>query len=60
MPFKARAVSQEMLEHEAKVAKQIEENNVNPISWKYALKHNMLGANIYASPWDFKHGPHHR
>lgn len=52
LPFKARAVSQEILDKEAAREKWLEENNQHLWTWKYMVQNNMLGCQRWISPVD--------
>ncbi|XP_077256886.1 large ribosomal subunit protein uL16m-like [Temnothorax americanus] len=52
LPFKARAVSQEILDKQAAKEKWLEENNQNLWTWKYMIQNNMLGCQKWISPVD--------
>ena len=59
LPFKARVVNREMLEEKAKTEKFIEENNLNPFTFKHCARNNMLGCKTWLSPYDYLwHGKH--
>ncbi|KAI4500831.1 hypothetical protein M0802_004042 [Mischocyttarus mexicanus] len=51
-PFKAMAVSQEMLDRKAEMVKKFEENNLHPWTWKYIIQNNMGGCHNWISPYD--------
>ncbi|ESO08428.1 hypothetical protein HELRODRAFT_74919, partial [Helobdella robusta] len=53
LPFKADVVSQEILEKEKLGAEALRENNLNPFSFEYCLKNNIMGCKQWASPYDF-------
>lgn len=52
MPFKAKAVSQEILDRDAAREKWLEENNQHFWTWKYMVQNNMLGCQNWISPVD--------
>ncbi|GAB1863684.1 Large ribosomal subunit protein uL16m [Camponotus japonicus] len=52
MPFKAKAVSQEILDRDAAREKWMEENNQHFWTWKYMVQNNMLGCQNWISPVD--------
>ena len=59
LPFKAEVVSNRMLLEEQKELKRIEHENMNPFTFEYCLKNNMLSSHRWASPYDFQwHGKH--
>lgn len=60
LPFKARAVSQEIMEKMAKAEKQREEENLNPYTFKYVVQNNFVGCNNWISPVDRKWFGKHR
>lgn len=54
MPFKAIAVSQEIMD-EMKAKEEYEEkNNLNPFTLKYIIQNNMGGCHSWIKPIDFK------
>lgn len=54
LPFKARAVSQEMLEQEALQEKELAAANINPYTAEYVIRNNMGGCWKWISPYDKK------
>lgn len=52
LPFKARVVSKTILAEEKEQQKLAESKNVNPYSFKYCSKNNILGCRIWLSPYD--------
>ncbi|XP_012232735.1 large ribosomal subunit protein uL16m [Linepithema humile] len=52
LPFKAEAVSQEILDKKAAKEKWMEENNQHLWTWKYMVQNNMLGCWKWISPVD--------
>lgn len=52
LPFKAIAVSQEILDKRAIKEKWQEENNQHLWTWKYMVQNNMLGCHNWISPYD--------
>lgn len=54
LPFKARAVSHELLEREAAQRKEMEEKNINPFTFKYVIQNNLSGVHRFLSPVDHK------
>lgn len=54
MPFKAMAVSQEIMDKMKLDEKWQEENNKNKLSMKYMIQNNMGGCHQWLSPFDFK------
>ena len=54
LPFKAEAVSQEMLEVEARKEAILEGQNVNPFTFEYCVDNNMLGCRKWLSTYDYK------
>ncbi|XP_066603429.1 large ribosomal subunit protein uL16m [Prorops nasuta] len=52
LPFKARAISQTILEEEAEKEKWLEDNNKNPWTWKYIIQNNLGGCRKWISPVD--------
>ncbi|XP_050293401.1 39S ribosomal protein L16, mitochondrial [Anthonomus grandis grandis] len=55
LPFKAMAVSQQILEEMKETEKWEEENNQNPYTMKYLIQNNMGGCQRWVSPWDLRH-----
>lgn len=55
LPFKAMAVSQEMLDKQKEQEKWQEENNQNHYTMKYLIQNNMGGCHKWLSPWDLKY-----
>ncbi|CAH1154132.1 unnamed protein product [Phaedon cochleariae] len=55
LPFKAMAVSQEILDEMKRKEKWEEENNQNPYTLKYLIQNNMGGCNRWLSPTDTKY-----
>ena len=53
LPFKAEFVSQETLEAEQEKERKMEEENLNPFSFKHCLDNNLLGSHKWASKYDF-------
>ncbi|XP_014211762.1 39S ribosomal protein L16, mitochondrial [Copidosoma floridanum] len=59
MPFKAKAVSQKVLDIMAEDEKYLEENNENPYTMKYIIQNNFGGCHKWISPTDkFWFGKH--
>lgn len=54
LPFKAMAVSQEIMEERAKKEKWEEENNQNYWTMKYVMQNNMGGCHKWMSLYDYK------
>jgi large subunit ribosomal protein L16 len=54
LPFKARAVSHEMLERERTSQEKREASNLNPYTMKYVIQNNLGGIHNYLSPVDHK------
>lgn len=52
LPFKAMTVSQKMLDDMKAKEKWLEENNLNPWTWKYIIQNNMSGCHNWISPFD--------
>ncbi|XP_076265773.1 mitochondrial ribosomal protein L16 [Rhynchophorus ferrugineus] len=55
LPFKAMAVSHEMLQEMENKKKWEEENNQNPYTMKYVIQNNMGGCHRWLSPFDYKY-----
>ncbi|XP_059483709.1 large ribosomal subunit protein uL16m [Neocloeon triangulifer] len=54
LPFKARAVSQEMLEKDKLQEIEDAKNNLNPYTMEYIIRNNMAGVQNWISPFDRK------
>lgn len=54
LPFKARAVSHEMLVEEKEQEKELEKLNTNPYTLKYVMQNNLGGCHRWMSPYDHK------
>lgn len=54
LPFKARAVSHEILEAERLEAERKERENLNPYTFKYVIQNNLGGCHRWLSPKDHK------
>ncbi|XP_032683258.1 39S ribosomal protein L16, mitochondrial [Odontomachus brunneus] len=54
LPFKAMAVSQEILDQKEAKENWLEENNDHLWTWKYMVKNNMIGCHKWISPSDKK------
>lgn len=54
LPFKAMAVSHEMLQEIKLKEERIEKNNTNPYSMKYLIQNNLGGCQNWLSPYDMK------
>ncbi|XP_017893387.1 39S ribosomal protein L16, mitochondrial [Ceratina calcarata] len=52
LPFDAMAVSQEIMEKMAEKKRKLEEENLNPYTWKYIIQNNMLGSHYWISKYD--------
>lgn len=52
LPFKAMVVSQKMMDDIAEEQKKIEEENLNPYTFKYVVQNNMGGCRHWTSPVD--------
>lgn len=50
MPFKAIAVSQDMLDEMKRKEEEDEQNNLNPYTMKYVIQNNMGGCHKWLSP----------
>lgn len=53
-PFKAMAVSQEILDEMAEKEKEEERTNLNPWTWKYIIQNNIGGCHNWISTFDKK------
>ncbi|KAI0221659.1 39S ribosomal protein L16, mitochondrial [Lamellibrachia satsuma] len=54
LPFKAEAVSQQMLEEEVHQSQLLAQHNLNPFSFQYCVDNNMLGCRKWLSTYDYK------
>ncbi|XP_013383577.1 39S ribosomal protein L16, mitochondrial [Lingula anatina] len=54
LPFKAEAITHEMLLEEQERKEFIEKNNKNPFDFRFMLKHNINGCRRYAGRYDWK------
>lgn len=54
LPFKAMAVSQDILDKMMKKEEENEKNNCNPYTMKYLIQNNMGGCHRWLSPYDLK------
>jgi len=54
LPFKAAVFSHETLEENKRKEKELEENNVNPYTFKYIVRNNMGRSHPWISPYDRK------
>jgi large subunit ribosomal protein L16 len=54
LPFPAEPISQEILDGEKEYEDYVEQNNMNPFTFKYCLENNMMGCRKWASPYDYK------
>lgn len=54
LPFKAMAVSQQILDDMKEREKWEEENNANPYTMKYIIQNNLGGCHKWLSPVDLK------
>lgn len=54
LPFKAKPVSQELLEKMKQKEIELEQNNINPYTLKYIIKNNMGKCHLWISPYDRK------
>lgn len=55
MPFRAMAVSQDMLDEMKRKEEEDERNNLNPYTMKYIIQNNMGGCHKWVSPMDLKY-----
>lgn len=55
MPFEAKAITQEMLEEEARLEKEMEELNENRYTHKYLIQNNFLGIKRWTKKIDYKY-----
>jgi large subunit ribosomal protein L16 len=53
LPFKADVVSQEILDEEKRLGKQLSEENLNPFTFEYCIKHHSMGSRSWLSPYDY-------
>lgn len=54
LPFEAMTVNQKMLDKMKAKEKKLEEDNLNPWTWKYIIQNNMGGCHNWISPFDKK------
>ena len=54
MPFKAEAVSHELMLERKENDLQEKRDNKNPFTMEYCIKNNMLGCRAWLSPYDYK------
>lgn len=54
LPFKARAVSHEILQREETERQELESSNLNPYTMKYVIQNNLSGIHRWLSPVDHK------
>lgn len=54
LPFKAEAVSEEIMDKKAAQEKWEEENNQNKYTMKYIIQNNMGGCHKILSPFDHR------
>lgn len=52
LPCKAMAVSQKIIEQMERKKKKLEEENLNPWTWKYIIQNNLLGSHKWISKYD--------
>jgi large subunit ribosomal protein L16 len=52
LPFSAKVVSQQMLEEMTKEGERLEQENLNPYTFKYVVQNNLGGCHIWISPYD--------
>lgn len=55
LPFKAEAISQEILDHRKAEQEKLERENSNRWSMKYVIQNNLGGCHRWMSPTDFKY-----
>lgn len=60
LPFKAMAMSQEMMDQLAEEERRKEEENTNPFTFKYVVQNNLNGCHRWLSPVDHKWFGKHR
>lgn len=52
LPFTAKVVSQQMLEEMAKEEEILEQENLNPYTFKYVVQNSLGGCHNWISPYD--------
>ncbi|XP_053977252.1 39S ribosomal protein L16, mitochondrial [Hylaeus volcanicus] len=52
LPFRAIAVSQELMERQVEEKKKFKEENQNPFDWKYIIQNNIFGCHMWISKYD--------
>ena len=60
LPFPAEPTSQELMDAEKDYEEYVKKNNLNPFSFEYCLKNNMLGIQKWVSPYDYLWHNKHR
>lgn len=53
MPFNAKAVSYESMLRDEQKEKNFKEMNMNPYTWEYMIKNDLLGCRKYTKKIDF-------
>jgi len=53
LPVKADVVSEEKLAEEKQMNEQLAEENLNPFSFEYCVKHHSMGCRTWLSPYDY-------
>ena len=54
LPFESRVISREMIEEEEEKEKELERLNLNPVTFKYGVKTNLMGITKHIGPNDYK------
>jgi large subunit ribosomal protein L16 len=54
LPFKARAISQQIMDAEREEEERKERENINPYTFKYVIQNNLSGCHRWLSPKDHK------
>ena len=54
LPFKAKAVSYEIMQKEAAEKRRKEAANINPYTFKYIVQNNLGESHLWVSPYDRK------
>uniref|UniRef100_A0A1B0A9X7 Large ribosomal subunit protein uL16m n=1 Tax=Glossina pallidipes TaxID=7398 RepID=A0A1B0A9X7_GLOPL len=54
LPFKAEAISEDILQERIKMEEQLERSNTNPFTMKYVIQNNLNGCHRWLSPFDHK------
>jgi len=53
LPVKADVVSEHTLAEEKEKNQQLDEENLNPFTFEYCIKHHSMGCRKWLSPYDY-------